>query len=118
MKTIKTRNGVFLTGSELAEAVLRYAVALGNRHRVGLVDIPVLMADGAYGRASFTVGWMTETSTMTAPDEPEEMTEEDTVLGLYDKAANDGVITAHAFSADDIAESDLAVYLDPADTAI
>jgi hypothetical protein len=117
MKTIATRNGTFLTGSELADAVMYFGNALGNRQRVDLVNIPVLALDGLRERVSFTVGWMTDTTSASAPDGDEELTEAETVLGLYRRAASAGVIRALPFTAADMAHNPIRLFeFDPMDS--
>jgi hypothetical protein len=102
MKYVATQSGRFLTGTELADAVQNYGVALDRAHQLALVEIPVIEADGRGARATFAVGWSAGTATITAPDESEELTEVDTVIGLYEKAAAAGVIRAHPFSPDEV----------------
>jgi hypothetical protein len=116
MKTIKTRNGSFLTGSELADAVIDYGVALGKRRLIDLVDIPVLESGIPGARASFTVGWMSDTATMTALDREFELVEDATVLTLRSKTQSVGALIAHPFGLEELArEYPLPYYLDLAE---
>lgn len=98
MKYVATQSGRFLTGTELADAVQIYGVALERAHQLALVEIPVIESDGRDARATFAVGWAADTATITAPDRQEELTEVDTVIELYEKAGAAGVIRAHPFT--------------------
>jgi hypothetical protein len=99
MKYVATQCGRFLTGTELADAVQHYALALERAHQLALVEIPVIESDGRDARATFAVGLSADAATITAPDRPEELTEVDTVIELYEKAEVTGVIRAHPFTA-------------------
>ncbi len=109
MKYVATQSGRFLTGTELADAVQWYGVALERMQRVDLVDIPVIEADGRGARATLTVGWWAETATITAPDGEDELTEVDTVIALYEKAGAVRPIHAYPFSAEEIEAMSWAV---------
>lgn len=98
MKYVATHSGRFLTGTELADAVQNYGLALERVHQLALVEIPVIESDGRDARATFAVGWEADTATVTAPDQTEELIEVGTVIELYEKAATAGVIRAHPFS--------------------
>ena len=103
MKTISIKSASFLTGSEIAEAVLRYGLALAQTRRVDLVDIPVMSPDGGTRRACFMVGWLVDAATTTAIGAPEqeELKEPATVMDLQGRAASVGVIRARPFTPED-----------------
>ena len=46
----------FLTGDEIAEALLAYSRALGNEERAETVEIPVRGSDGSVVSATFLIG--------------------------------------------------------------
>ena len=102
MKYLATHSGRFLTGTELADAVQNYGVALERVQQLDLVEIPVIDLDGRAARATFAVGWSADTATITAPDRSEELAEVDTVIGLYEKADAVGIIRAHPFTAAEV----------------
>ena len=102
MKYLATQSGRFLTGTELADAVQHYGLALERSHQLALVEIPVIESDGRDARATFAIGWSADTATITAPDRADELTEVDTVIELYERAEGTGVIRAHPFSASEL----------------
>src|SRR6478752_6706261 len=97
MKTVSTRLGTYVTGSDLADAVLTLAAASANARRVEVVDIPVV-AGGADHRARFMVGWMTEVSVQTLDSEADELEEPATLIDLLDRSASVGVRRARPFT--------------------
>lgn len=120
MKSITTRIGTFLTGSDIADAVLSYGTALSNARRLDSVDIPVVVRDGTTRRVRFVVGWMIDltVTTTVSPEggEMEELEEPGTVLDLLDRAASAGVVRrARPFTPGELANLppfDLDFYLD------
>ncbi len=52
MKTIVTPLGSFPTGTEIADAVTGYALALARARTVDVVDIPFVADDGVHGASS------------------------------------------------------------------
>lgn len=92
MKEISAGARTFVTGTEIAEAVLRYGLALARHQQVDVVDIPVAAADGGTARAGFTVGWRADTTTLTTTlaDDTEELTEPSTVIELLERAKRVG----------------------------
>jgi nitrogen fixation protein len=62
VKLLTNSSGAYLTGDDIADAVLTYGAALANERRVDLVDIPYILTDdhGAVGSVTLTVGWRTE----------------------------------------------------------
>jgi nicotinamidase-related amidase len=101
MKAILTRVGTFLTGSEIADAVLDLATASANAHRLEAVDIPVVL-DRRVHRARFLVGWMTDVCVLTSAEGAEELEEPASVIDLLDRAAAVGVRRARPFTAEEI----------------
>jgi hypothetical protein len=62
VKLITNSSGAYLTGNDIADAVLNYGVALANERRVDLVEIPYVVTNdhGAVGSVRLTVGWRAE----------------------------------------------------------
>jgi hypothetical protein len=88
MKTIRTTSGSFLTGSEIADAVTAYALALARARELDVVDIPFVTHDGSINRAEFRIGWLIET-VVTADGQPAtELMEVDTIFDLLAKASS------------------------------
>lgn len=86
MKTIITASGAFLTGTEIADAVTAYALALARARALDVVDIPFLTRDGSLHRAQFRIGWQVETAVTSDERSTDELMEVDTILDLLDKA--------------------------------
>lgn len=97
MKYLQTQAGTFLTGTEIADAVQSYSFALHGEHQTALVEVPFLQS-GQTRRATFTVGWLADIATISAPTQASELVEADTVIGLYDRAAQVGPRMALPFS--------------------
>jgi hypothetical protein len=56
MERIHYADDSVLTGSDIAQSLLRYAAALARRGSSATVDIPTRKDDGTVGRASFLLG--------------------------------------------------------------
>lgn len=102
MKVLIAGGGSYLTGSDIADAVLRYGLALAKRRELDLVDIPVLVG-GAVRRAVFTIGWRCETRAETCRTEGDELFEDGTTAALAGKASAAGAKRAHPLSVEDAA---------------
>jgi hypothetical protein len=76
MKTLTTGAGSYLTGDDIADAVLEYWRALTRDRQVDIVDIPFLDACGCRSRAQLAIGWAlplavvasSSTATLTDPE--------------------------------------------------
>jgi hypothetical protein len=81
VKLLTNTSGAYLTGDDIADAVLNYGVALANERRVDLVEIPYIVSDdhGAVGSVRMTVGWRAEINA-TRHQGPERELLDDTVL--------------------------------------
>lgn len=86
MKTIVTPTGTFRTGSEIADAVSAYGLALARARRSDVVDIPFLTADGSVSRAELRIGWLVDTISTAEEIPAEELLEIDTIIDMLDKA--------------------------------
>jgi hypothetical protein len=60
MKTLKTRVGTYVTGDDVADAVLSYSLALARLQRLDLVDLPFRAENGDLARVQLRVGWMVD----------------------------------------------------------
>jgi RNA polymerase sigma factor (sigma-70 family) len=63
MKSLVTALGSYVTGDEIADAVLDYGHALTLEQRTDLIDIPVL-GDGGSTRLRLAVGWLIQLHTL------------------------------------------------------
>jgi hypothetical protein len=102
MKLLTVGGGSYLTGSDIADAVLRYGLALAKRRDVDLVDIPYL-GEGHVRRAAFTIGWRCETRAVTCAAEGDELVELGTTFALDGKASAATQRRARPFTADEAA---------------
>lgn len=82
MKTIVTPLGSYLTGTEIADAVSGYGLALARARDLDTVDIPFLTSDGTLSRATIRIGWRVDTATVSAEERDGELHEISTILGL------------------------------------
>jgi hypothetical protein len=85
MKRIFHSGGSIVTGTDLADAVMLYAEALGNRHETDLVDIPVVTEDGGAGRAQILIGASSQLMSVTSADGVLELVEAATTDAIRDK---------------------------------
>lgn len=85
MKSVITRSGVFLTGTEIADAVTAYGLALARVRAMDVVDIPFLEADGSQHRAQLRIGWGIETAVTSDEQPADELIEVDTIFDLLAK---------------------------------
>nr|WP_201471047.1 hypothetical protein [Microbacterium hydrocarbonoxydans] len=56
MQTIIYAGDQYITGDEIADALLAYSRALGDEERAELVEIPVRDSDGSVRTAKFLIG--------------------------------------------------------------
>jgi hypothetical protein len=66
MKLLTTVSGSYLTGTDLADAVISYGLALTRAHAVDVVSIPFSRPDGSTRTVDFTVGWQLGTAAISA----------------------------------------------------
>jgi hypothetical protein len=90
MKTITQGDHSYLTGDNIADAVLHYSLALIRRHDVDNVEVPFVDEDGIVRRVRFTIGRGTSTASVSSDSPRAELLAEETVLDLVTKA-NDGL---------------------------
>ena len=57
MRTLITATGTYLTGDEIADAVLEYWTELKYDHRTVLVEIPFLDGTDGPARVQVAIGW-------------------------------------------------------------
>lgn len=57
MRTLITAAGAYLTGDEIAEAVLEYWTELTNNQRTAIVDMPFLDGAEQEARVQLAIGW-------------------------------------------------------------
>lgn len=106
MKLLTNRNGSFLTGDELADAVIRYGLALARRREIDVVDIPFRTADGAVRRVQLSVGWNVDTTATSAGrDGTDELVEHETTRSMNAKAASADIFRGHPFSDDEFMQT-------------
>jgi hypothetical protein len=102
MKLLSTRSGTYFTGSEIADAVVCYGLALSKRRDIDTINVPFLAADGHVNRVDLFIGWGFVTAAISDDRPADELVEIDTILDLYSKAHSIGVAHGLPFSAEDI----------------
>ena len=85
MKRIFHPGGSVVTGTVLADGVMRYAEALSKRRETDVVDIPVITDDGSQGRAQLLIGASSQLVSVTIAAGPYELVEDETAQSLRDK---------------------------------
>jgi hypothetical protein len=85
MKTIVTSIGSFSTGTEIADAVTGYALALARSQAVDVVDVPFIAPDGSRRRIELRIGWLTETAAVSGAHFDDEPFEMETILTMQHK---------------------------------
>ena len=103
MKMLTVGGGSYLTGSAIADAVLRYGLALAKRRDVDLVDIPYLAGAGDVRRAEFMIGWRHTVQAVTQTIDGEELVEVGTAFAIDEKATATMVPRARPFTPDEAA---------------
>jgi len=88
MKRLYHPGGSIVTGTALADAVMRYAEALVNRGGTDVVDIPMIAEDGSLGRAQFLIGASSQLVTVTTAEVAAELTESETTQALREKTVS------------------------------
>jgi hypothetical protein len=98
MKRIYHSGGSIVTGDDLADAVMLYAEALGNRHETDVVDIPVLAEDGSRGRAQILIGVSSQLMSVTITDGARELIDAATADAIRDKVHAESVSDSLAWA--------------------
>ena len=104
MKLLTVGGGVYLTGSAIADAVLRYGLALSKRRDVDIVEIPYVAEYGDVRRAEFTIGWRHKVQAVTQAFEGEELVEVGTTFALDERTAATRIARGLPFTAEEAAE--------------
>jgi len=86
MKTIRTAGGWFLTGTEIADAVTAYGLALARARDLDVVDIPFVTDAGSVSRAQFRIGWLIDMVVTAGLQLTDELIDVDTIFGLLAKS--------------------------------
>jgi hypothetical protein len=115
MKHLTNRAGSFLTGTEIADAVMQYALQLARQRDVDLVEIPFVAADGAIRRVELTIGWLADLVAVSDGRGSKELVEHATVDSIRAKADSVGVLRASPFSGDDL-ERMRSGFVEPAES--
>lgn len=77
----------FLTGTDIARALLEYAQALAQVGGSATVDVPTLNADGSRGRSEFLVGPASQLVACAEPSAQPEVEDLGLVAYLYGEAS-------------------------------
>lgn len=82
MQMITYAGDEFLTGDEIAEALLAYSRALGEEDRAEIVGIPVRAGDGSTATARFLIGPASQIVTRTVSGHGDELEDHEVVQRL------------------------------------
>lgn len=63
----------YLTGDEIAEALLSYSRALGDDERAAIIEIPIREEDGTVAQAKFLIGPASQIVTVAAGEGGDEL---------------------------------------------
>ena len=85
MKTIVTARESFRTGSEIADAVTGYGLALARIRDLDVVEIPYIAENGAVHRAQLRIGWLIDTVVTFDDGVADELIEADTIFDILAK---------------------------------
>ncbi|HEY8318578.1 MAG TPA: hypothetical protein VIG76_07080 [Amnibacterium sp.] len=78
----------FLTGDDVADAVLEYAWVLAQYGRHDLVRVPTRRPDGSAGRSTLLIGPMSQLSSEDLTTAGDELVDREFVRGLKDRSAH------------------------------
>lgn len=81
MKLITTALGSYLTGDDIADAVLEYGHALARDQRTDLIEIPIVV-DHSTTQLRLTVGWTIQLHAIGATSTRPELIDEDLTESL------------------------------------
>jgi hypothetical protein len=98
MDVIHYSGGSFMTGTDIAEALLAYARALAANEDSATVNVPTRQVDGALGRAQFLIGPASQIVSETVATDLVEVIDRELVARLT--AAADGLGGARALPVD------------------
>jgi hypothetical protein len=98
MKLLTNRNGSYLTGTEIADAVLHYGLVLARRREIDIVNVPFVGSDGVVRRVELTIGWQAEVTAVSDAEPTDELLEVDTIVAIYAKADSLGAVHALPFT--------------------
>jgi len=89
VKLLTNSSGAYLTGDDIADAVVTYGAALANEQRVDLVDLPYIRTDdhGAVGNVTLTIGWRVEISSVDLESERQELRDGALLTDLRNRTA-------------------------------
>jgi hypothetical protein len=102
MKLLTNRSGSYLTGDDIADAVMSYGLALARMRRVDQVDIPFVADDRVVRRVKLVIGWLSQLTVTSRGGDGDELLEVDTILALYAKAGATGVVHAEPFTEEEL----------------
>ena len=105
MKLLSNSAWAYLTGDDIADAVLRYSAALANEQRVDHVDIPYVRTDdhGSVDTVRFTVGWQIHVNAAHQQGDRAELVDHPVLMELSTRATALHANGDTPLTADDIA---------------
>ncbi|WP_349898243.1 hypothetical protein [Parafrigoribacterium soli] len=100
MKTLTLPNAEYVTGSDIADGVLKYSLALTRRQDVDIVDVPFVGDHGAIWRVQLIVGWRMGLAVISSDErsEPGELFDVEAMGVIRAKSHALGAPQGHAFT--------------------
>ncbi|MDY0910902.1 hypothetical protein [Microbacterium sp. CFBP9034] len=87
MKALTNRVGTFLTGDEIADAVMEYSGALAQEHRTEVVELPFITGSGDVGHVKMLIGWQSDVTAIREGHHHREMVDDELADALRRSAA-------------------------------
>ena len=103
--TVATPHGSYLTGGELADAVVHASADLARRHEVELIVLPFVDAQGASACATLPIGWGCHIAVLSTGG-PGDLVDYDALESIRVAGRSELALRGSAFTADDVASMD------------
>ena len=104
MKTLENRVGTYLTGDEIADAVMAYSRVLAQEQRTEVVDIPFVAGTGVIRRVQILIGWQVDVNAIKDGDHSPELVDSELAEVLRTKAESVRTPSGDTpFTAEDVA---------------
>lgn len=108
MKVLTNTVGSFITGSDIADSVMTYGLALAENRQSDIVDIPFLDEDGDESRMQMRVGWRVDVTAREYRTSAPEILDAEAVRSMSEKESAIRHPRAGTFSPQELHEMSLA----------
>ena len=109
MKTLITQVGTYLTGDAIADAVLKYWLALAHEHHADVVDVPIVTTDGEPSRVRLALSGLSPIAVVDS-NRPDEHTDEIAVAHLAARARAVTPRGSATFSPEEVEDANLEAH--------